>query len=389
MTDKAVILGPGKDKAVRNRHHWIFSGAVHHLPACEPGDILPVLSFEGDRLGSAYFNPRCSIIGRMLAFDETPPLEALAAALERASVLRRSFLDAETNAVRIVNGEGDDCPGLIVDRYADTLVVQISTFGMDRLRDFILDELTRLWNPRSIHEKSNLPSRREEGLPSREGPVRGELAGKVEILESGLRFFVDIKESQKTGFYLDQREMRLLVRRLSGGRRVLNAFAYTGGFTVAALAGGAREADSVDISAKAVALARENCILNGFEGPHLGFFAADVFEFLRARPLDYDLIVLDPPAFAKRQGEVMAACRGYKDIHRLVFAKAPDGALVMSFSCSHFVGETLFQQVVFQAARETGRRVRILERHRQAFDHPVNIFHPESEYLKGLLLHVG
>lgn len=390
MDDGAVILHPGKDKAVRNRHPWIFSGAVRRLPDLEPGEIRSVRSAEGELLGSAYFNPRASIIGRLLAFGPAPPLPALAASLRRAVDLRRSFFEGpETTAFRLVNGEGDDCPGLVVDRYADVLVVQVSTLGMDRLKDFVLDELQALLAPRSIYEKSNLPSRREEGMPSHEGPLRGAPLEPVEVREDGLRFLVDIPASQKTGLYLDQREMRRLARALAPGRRLLNAFSYTGGFTVAALAGGAARADSVDASARAVAAARDNCRRNGFEGPRLGFVEADVFEFLRREALDYDLVVLDPPAFAKHKSDVMAACRGYKDLHRLVFGKVPDGALVLTFSCSRFVDETLFGQVVFQAAAEAGRSVRIVQRHRQAFDHPVSVFHPESDYLKGLVLRVG
>jgi 23S rRNA (cytosine1962-C5)-methyltransferase len=390
MDENAVILQPGKDKAVRNRHPWIFSGAVRRLPPLEPGEIRPVLAADGAFLGSAYFNPRTSIVGRMLAFDQTPPLDALRNSLRRAAALRRAFFGENgASACRLVNGEGDDCPGLIVDRYADLLVLQISTLGLERLKDLVLEELEALYAPRAIYEKSNLPSRREEGLPPREGPLRGETPEAVEILEDGLKLLVDIAAGQKTGFYLDQREMRRLLRRLALGRRVLNAFSYTGAFTVAALAGGAVAADSVDASAKAVAAARDNCLRNGFAADRLGFIEADVFEFLRRESLAYDLIILDPPAFAKHKSEVNAACRGYKDLHRLVFEKAPEGALVMTFSCSRFVEERLFGQVVFQAALEAGRRVRILQRHHQAFDHPVSVYHPESDYLKGLLLHVG
>jgi 23S rRNA (cytosine1962-C5)-methyltransferase len=386
--DGGVILHKGKDKALRNRHPWIFSGAVRRLPPFEDGDILAVYSAEGDFLGSGYFNSRCSILGRMLAFDRTPPLEALETSLRRAVARRAPFFDERTTGYRLVNGEGDDCPGLVADFYAGVLVVQFSTLGMDRLREFVLDRLAGIVSPEAIYEKSNLPSRREEGLPSGEGWLRGGPLKTVEILEDGLRFAVDIPDSQKTGFYLDQREMRRMARALARGRRVLNAFSYTGGFTVAALAGGAAAADSVDLSVRAVELAAENCRRNGFEGPGLGFFTADVFDFLRDHPLDYDLVVLDPPAFAKRKSEVMGACRGYKDIHRLVFQKVPGGALILTFSCSHFVDEPLFRQVVFQAAREADRGVRILQRHHQALDHPVNIYHPESEYLKGFVLAV-
>jgi 23S rRNA (cytosine1962-C5)-methyltransferase len=259
---------------------------------------------------------------------------------------------------------------------------------MDRLKPWLLEILDRLIAPRAILEKSNLPSRKEEGMAPFEGLLRGSAPDSLEIREYGLRFRVDLAASQKTGFYLDQRENRAWIRRLAPGRRVLNAFCYTGGFTVAALAGGAAAVESVDISARAVDLARMNAALNGFDGPENVFIAGDVFDVLHDRALNFNLVVLDPPAFAKRKGEVMAACRGYKDIHRIVFQKVPDSSLVLTFSCSYFVDEKLFRQVIFQAAGEAGRRVRILGRHHQAADHPINVFHPEGDYLKGFLLHV-
>jgi len=386
--EDAAVLQPGKDKPVRNRHPWIFSGAIRSLPEFENGGILPVLAADGEFLGHAYFNRDTSIAGRMLNFDRIPALEALAANLDAAVALRRRFLGPETTACRLVNGEGDGVPGLVADIYGDALVLQISTLGMDRLKPFVLDHLTRRLAPRSVYEKSRLPSRREEGLPMFDGPLQGETAGTVEVLENGLRFRVDIVHGQKTGFYLDQREMRAFFGRLAAERRVLNAFAYTGGFSVYAFAGGAASVDSVEASDRAAALARVNCALNGFGEKPGRFLAADVFEFIRAEPLDYDLVVLDPPAFAKKKTEVVQACRGYKDIHRIVFQKVPAGSLVLTFSCSFFVDETLFRQVLFQAAREASRGVRILQRHHQAFDHPLNIYHPESDYLKGFLLEV-
>ncbi|MBM3294452.1 MAG: class I SAM-dependent rRNA methyltransferase [Candidatus Aminicenantes bacterium] len=388
MTE-AVVLKPGRDKSVRRRHPWIFSGAVAALPNFEDGDVLPVRAADGALLGHAYFNKASSIVGRMLNFDGLPPLEALGASLERAIALRRRLFDPGENAWRVVNGEGDGVPGLVVDRYADVLVLQVSTLGAERLKAFFVEILEKGLEPRTILERSNLPSRKEEGLASTEGCLRGDDVEAVDIIESGLRFRVGFVRSQKTGFYLDQRENRSLVRSRAAGRRVLNVFSYTGGFTVAALAGGAAAVDSVDISEKALDLARTNCRLNGSDGPGLGFFAADAFEFLRGRDLAaYDFFVLDPPAFAKRKSEVVGACRGYKDLHRLVFRGAPPGALVLTFSCSYFVEEGLFRQVIYQGAAEAGRRVRILHRHRQSPDHPVNVFHPEGDYLKGFLLYV-
>lgn len=386
---QAVVLKAGKEKSLARRHHWIFSGAVRSLPDFEDGAVLAVRDAGGSHLGYGYFNRRASIIGRMLSFDETPAVQALEDALRRAVTLRRSLLEPESDAYRVVNGEGDGVPGLVADRYGDVLVLQVSTLGLDRLKSVVVETLAELLSPRTILERSNLPSRKEEGLAPAEGLLRGEEAEAVEISERGLRFRVEFTRSQKTGFYLDQRENRSLVKSRASGRRLLNAFSYSGGFTVAALAGGAAAADSVDISPKAVELAGLNCRLNGFEGNALGFFAEDVFDFLRRRDLSaYDFIVLDPPAFAKHKSEVVAACRGYKDIHRLVLKGARPGALVLTFSCSYFVDEKLFRQVVFQGAAEAGRRVRILERHRQSLDHPVNIYHPEGDYLKGFLLYV-
>ncbi len=386
---RALILKPGKEKPILNRHHWIFSGAVRSIPeTAEDGSILPVVSASGEPLGHAYINRKCSILGRMVNFDERPPLDALAETIGRAVALRDGLFDAGTNAVRLINGEGDAVPGLIADRYADVLVLQVSTLGMERLKPFVLDRLRDLTSSRTIYERSNAASRREEGLASAEGVLHGPAVETVEILEDGLRFVVDVVRSQKTGLYLDQREMRRLVRTLAPKKRVLNAFSYTGGFTVHALAGGALSAVSVDASEAAVALAAKNVGLNGFPAAPADFVVADVFAYVRERPLDFNLVILDPPAFAKKKGEVVAACRGYKDLNRIVIQKVPPGTLVLTFSCSFFVEESLFRQVLFQAAREAGRTVRILERHRQAHDHPINIYHPESEYLKGFLLHV-
>ena len=384
-----VILKPGKDKAVRNRHHWIFSGAVQSLPDFENGSILAVRSATGDILGHAYFNRVSSIIGRMVSFGKTAPEDAIRQSIERAVSLRRRFFDpAVTNAYRLVNAEGDLLPGLTADVYGDVLVLQVATLGMDKLKPLVLDLLVTALKPRSVYEKSDLPARREEGLPDFEGTIQGEPVGRVRILEEGLPFLVDIVRSQKTGFYLDQREMRRLARDFARGRQVLNAFSYTGAFSVYALKGGAVRADSVDSSESAIALAQENFELNGLPSDAGVFFTADVFQFLRDPDLDYDFIILDPPAFAKRKTDVVQACRGYKDINRLAIQKVRPQGLIMTCSCSHFVDEKLFQQVVFQAAGEAGRRVRIIQRHRQALDHPVNIFHPETEYLKGFLLYV-
>lgn len=386
--DKSVVLRKNRDKAIKNRHHWIFSGAVKSMPEFEDGSILPVKSFEGEFLGTAYFNRKCSIIGRMVSFDETPPLKAIEQNIERAVAYRGVYLKDKTNAYRLVNGEGDMLPGLVVDRYADVLVIQITTLGMERLKPFIIEILLKNLRPQTIYEKSNLPARHEEGLGDFEDFLYGKKIEVVEILENGMSFLVDIVHSQKTGFFLDQREMRQLVRSLSKDRRVLNCFAYTGGFTVSALKGGAQQVDSVDTSERAMELARENVKLNRLKVKGNGFYIKDVFTFLRECGSSYDFIILDPPAFAKKKADVVQACRGYKDINRLAMQKALPRSLLLTFSCSFFVDEPLFQTVVFQAAQEAGRNARIIQKHHLAYDHPVNIYHPESDYLKGFLLYL-
>ena len=385
----AVVLKPGRDKAVRNRHHWIFSGAVRDLPDFEDGAVLPVRSAGGELLGHAYLNHKSAIIGRMIAFGTEPPDTAVRSSLERALALRKAFFDpASSNAFRLVNAEGDGLPGLIADLYDDVLVLQIATLGMEKLKPLVLEVLQGTVRPRAILEKSDLPARREEGLEPFEAALLGEPVDRVRILEAGVPYWVGLAGGQKTGFYLDQRESRRLVRETASGRRVLNTFSYTGSFSVSALLGGAIRADSVDSSEEALALAQENFELNGLASDAGLFFTADVFEFLREPALDHDYIILDPPAFAKKRTDVVAACRGYKDINRLAFQRVRTPGFVLTFSCSHFVDEALYQQVVFQAAHEAGRRVRILQKHRQAFDHPVNIYHPETAYLKGFLLYV-
>jgi 23S rRNA (cytosine1962-C5)-methyltransferase len=388
MKERAVILKKNRDKPIRHRHHWIFSGAVQSLPEFEDGDILPVLSNEGEFLGSAYFNRKSAIIGRMLCFDRTPVRQSIEQSLLGAIAMRKELVEPAGSAQRLVNGEGDGLPGLVVDRYGDVLVIQVATLGMEKLKPVILGHLLAALSPRSIYERSDLPTRREEGLPEFQGHLYGEKVDNVEIVEDGLRFLVEIPGSQKTGFYLDLREMRGLVRSLAGGRRVLNCFCYTGGFSVAALAGGASCVDSVDSSEPAISLAKRNLTLNGFSGDENRLVVADVFEFLRRELPAYDFIILDPPAFAKKKADIVPACRGYKDINRLALSKIGPRGLLLTLSCSHFVDEILFQQVIFQSAAEAGRGVRVIQRHRLAYDHPINLFHPESEYLKALLLYV-
>lgn len=379
----SVILKPGKEKSVLQRHPWIFSGAISERPIHKPGEILGVHSFGGSFLGSAYFHPTNSIAGRMISFNDQNPYQALEEKLKESINLRQALMPHE-EAKRLVNGEGDQIPGLIIDQYRDVLVIQIHTAGMDLLRDFILNFLVKTLNPKTIYEKSTGPSRYLEGLIECKQLLYGENLSEITIHEQGIPITVSFINSQKTGFFLDQRQMRKKVLELSKNRTVLNCFAYTGGFSLAALKGGALHVDSVEISQEACEMGRKN----NFDLQRHHIIQEDVFHFLEKNTLSYDFVILDPPAFAKKRSDLVQACRGYKELHRKVFQKIPSHSVVLTSSCSSYMNQQLFQQVIFQAAYETKRNIRIIQRHEQALDHPVCLFHPEGDYLKSLLLYI-
>lgn len=383
-----VFLKKNKEKAIKQKHHWIFSGAIISMPKITAGEILKVCSHDGKMLGFGYFNPKSSLIGRMISYGEEPYLESLKNALARAVMMRKQLIDQKTTGYRLINGEGDEIPGLIVDNYAGFLVMQIGTQGIENLKPWLVDQLWNLMPCKGIYEKSLGSSRKEEGMAAQENHLKGELVTEVLIKENDLQFIVNPQEGQKSGFFLDQRLMRQQIKHYAFNKKVLNCFCYTGGFSAYALAGGAQFVDSVDISQKAVALAERNMSLNSFEKDRYEMHCADVFEFLRHRQLDYQLVILDPPAFAKKKQEVMQACRGYKDINRLAMQKMPAGSLLLTCSCSYHVDEKLFQQVLFQAALEAGRHIKIIGKHALAADHPINIYHPEMDYLKSFLLYI-
>lgn len=387
---RVATLKPGKEKPIKARHHWIFSGAVASLPTdLEDGEILSVEDSKGNFLGKSYWNRHSSIMGRMISFEDKPTSETLLERLQQALTMRQSILNPlQTNAFRLINGEGDALPGLTVDIYGNVAVLQISTLGMERLKETIVMHLKALLPLEAIYEKSTVPSRNEEGLKDAKGLLFGKLPEQIVVKEYGHSFLVDIENGQKTGFFLDQREMRQLVKEHAQGKHVLNTFGYSGGFSVYALAGGAQHVETVDISAQALSLADKNLALNGFSKERCTATCEDVFEFLRKRDVLTDFVILDPPAFAKKKKHVIPACRGYKDINRLVMQKLPPNSLLLTCSCSYFIPEDLFQKVVFQAACEANRFVRILARHRLAADHPLNLHHPEGDYLKSFLLYV-
>nr|WP_290666436.1 class I SAM-dependent methyltransferase [Ardenticatena sp.] len=388
---RTITLKPRREKSVRHRHPWLFSGAIAHAEA-EAGDIVDILDHRGRWLARGYYNPASQIAVRLLTFDPDEQVDATfwRRRLERAFARRRApLIPNETTAYRLVNAESDGLPGLIVDRYGDFFVLQSLTLGIERHKATIVDALAELATPRGIYERSDEDVRRLEGLLPTAGTLWGETPPTpLRISEHGLAFWVDIAHGHKTGFYLDQRDNRALAQRLAAGRRVLNCFSYTGGFTVAALAGGATATISVDSSAGALTLARENIALNGFDNADNTFIEGNVFEILRAfrdRGEQFDLIVLDPPKFAYTRQQIESAARGYKDINRLALLLLAPGGILMTFSCSGLVSAELFQQIVFSAALDAKRETHIVARMTQASDHPVALTFPESAYLKGLV----
>ena len=390
MNYPIIILNPGKEKALKNFHQWIFSGAIDKSDDFQDGDILEVQSSKGEFLAYGYFNKRNSLAGRIISFEKKDPLIVIENNIRKALSLRKDFFDEKiTNAYRLINAEADNLPGLIVDKYNEVLVLQITTLGMEKLKNHIISILKKESGIQTFYEKSSAPSRREEGLSDFQGLLFGEDVSEVEILENKMKFIVDIKNSQKTGFYLDQREMRDFIRKFSKGKKVLNCFSYSGGFTLAALYGKAKYVHSVEISDTALSLLQRNLLLNDFDDKNNSCYKEDVFKFLRAQDLtEYDLIILDPPAFVKRKSELYQAMRGYKDINLQVFKKVKPGTLVLTSSCSHYVDEKTFQMLIFEAAKDAKRNVKILQKHHLAFDHPINIYHPEGEYLKSLFLQI-
>jgi 23S rRNA (cytosine1962-C5)-methyltransferase len=393
MSDQFPILRlkPDREVHLHNRHHAIFQAVVAEYPKVEDGAIVEVRSAKGAFLCYAHLNRKAYICGRAIAWRQGDPLAQVEQAIRKSIALREIFFRGpETTAFRLVNAEGDGIPGLIVDRYDDVLCVQMTTLGMDRMRDWIVGILVDACKPRGIYEKSTSPARKKEGIDAKEGWIHGGGSTQVVVTERGMQIRIELAGGQKTGLFLDQREMRALVRELAPGRTVLDICSYVGGFSLAALLGGALAADAVDYDADALREAQENIRRNGIEADRLGTYAEDAFVFLRRAhpPRAYDFVILDPPAFAKRSQDVEPAKKAYTDLNRLGMQALRRGGLLLTCSCSYQIDEPLFRTIVFHAARQAGKSVRILQHHRHAVDHPVNLFHPETDYLKSLLLWV-
>lgn len=406
-TMPAITLKPGREKPVRQGHPWIFSGAIQSLPSpsaagggAADGDLVAVLDSRGTWLAQGYLNRRSQIQVRILSWDQAEAIDDdfWRGRLAQAITARQDLAGASppTTAYRLINAENDYLPGLTVDRYADYLVLQSGTLGMDRYKARLAQMLAEMTGCTGVIERSEVALRREEGLGSATGVLVGaQPDGPVRVWEAGLRFWVDLLGGQKSGFYTDQRENRGQVAALCRGKRMLNAFSYTGGFGVHALAAGAAHVVNVDSSVEALTLGEENLRLNGFDpdGPACESIAGDLFQILRAwrdEPEEhpFDVIVLDPPKFAHNKQAVSSALRGYKDINLLAMNLIQPGGILATFSCSGLVSPDLFQKVIFGAAVDAGRQVQILAWLHQSSDHPTAITFPEGAYLKGLLCRV-
>lgn len=427
----SLILKSGRDRSILNRHPWVFSGAVKQEPSARNGEIVQVCDNHGKVLGYGFYSPKSQIRCRMFHFEETgkkksggafssgaffsgassaasspgtrasgiasntAPLSKdyfgkayWAGKLNAALQLRRSLLaGSETTCYRLLHAEGDFLPGIIADVYGPVVVVQILNKGMEEVFPHIEAALSAAgFNHIYLKQKENTGFLEEVSLTR--GWRTPAVNMPIEVKENGLRFNVDVEAGQKTGFFLDQRDNRELTREVSHGRKVLNAFSYTGAFSVYALAGGAEEVHSVDVSKEAIALAEQNVALNDPKARHTGV-VSDCFDYLKTTQEDYDLIILDPPAFAKNARAVPNATRGYKELNLSALRKIRPGGLLFTYSCSQNITSDLFRKVVFGAAVDSGREVRIIRQLSQSDDHPIDICHPEGEYLKGLMLHVS
>ncbi|MBN1820103.1 MAG: class I SAM-dependent rRNA methyltransferase [Prolixibacteraceae bacterium] len=389
----SVILKSGKDQSVKRFHPWVFSGAIKKITgSVNEGDIVSVYSNKDEFLGLGHYQVG-SIAVRIFSFEEKIPDQAFwKEKIKRAIEIRKNIgliNNIETNTFRLVNAEGDGMPGMIIDFYNGVAVTQMHSIGMYKIKDQIVEALKESLGDLlvAIYDKSSKTIPYKSDIIAEDKFLWGKSA-PVEVLEYGLKFNVDWEQGQKTGFFIDQRENRRLVQEYSKGRDVLNMFCYTGGFSFFALKGGARMVHSVDSSAKAIDLTNENIRLNFPEKDQHEAFAADGFEFLKDIKGKYDLIILDPPAFAKHRDTLSRALQGYKRINTRAFEQIRPGGILFTFSCSQVVTKEKFREAVFSAAAISGRKVRILHQLTQPADHPVDIYHPEGEYLKGLVLYV-
>ncbi len=389
----ALILKPGREKSILHHHPWIFSGAINRINGDpNPGEIVDIISSKGEKIARGAYSHKSQIKSRIWTWnlEEDINAEFLKERLKKAINGRKGLISSDNfNAFRLVHAESDGFPGLIVDKYADVIVIQILSWGVEVWRDVIVNHLIQLTNVNTIYERSEVEMRKLEGLPIREGLVWGnDIKTEVEIIEHGVRYLVDVKKGHKTGFYLDQKINRRNIQDYSYGKEVLDCFSYTGGFTINALLGGAKEVTSLDSSEEVLSLAERNLLLNRLDQTKVEIISADIFKQLRIyrdQSRQFDVIVLDPPKFAHSRYQAQKASRGYKDINLLAFKLLRSEGILFTFSCSGGITRGLFQKIVSGAALDAGVEVQIIEQLSQSSDHPIALNFPEGEYLKGLV----
>ena len=386
-----VFLKKGREGPILRGHPWIFSGAIEKTePDSEGAAVADVFDSRGNWLARGLYNPNSQIRVRVLTWEkEEIDSSFFSCRFSRAAALRGKLVSQFTNSYRVVNGEGDFLPGLVVDRYGDFLICQFFTAGIDKLKAVVVEALSILFKPKGIYERSEGGVRDEERLMPSVGVLAGEEPPElVRIEENHISFFVDVRKGQKTGFFLDQRDNRALLSSLAPDMRVLNCFAYTGGFAAYALKAGAKRVLSVESSKPALELAKQSFNLNGFSVGEKDLRRADAFAYLKSCTEEFDIIVLDPPSLAHKRGDVAAAAGSYKFLNLHALRLLNPGGLLLTFCCSQHLSLDLFQKIIFGAAVDAGRRVQLLKRLGHPPDHPVSLHHPEGEYLKGLLLKV-
>jgi 23S rRNA (cytosine1962-C5)-methyltransferase len=384
-----LYLKADREGPVKRRHPWVMSGSVSHVTNDpQPGDTVLVVSASGDELGVASYSPFSTIRARMWSFDPTTVVdESFVGDLVTTSVERREWYPGLESTARLVFGDADGLPGLVVDRYGDVVVMQITAVGVEKWRDVVADLLFALPGVNCVYERSDGDDRKREGLDERVGVARGSLPSEVFARENGFTFAVDVESGHKTGFYIDQRNARTLIPQLAVGARVLNVFGYTGSFSVIANRSGAESVTTIDSSAPSLELTRLNARLNDTDpGELIVGDAGEQLRRMRDRRAEFDLIILDPPKFAPTQKNLDRASRAYKDVNLLGAKLLAPGGRLLTFSCSGAVSIDLFQKIVAGAALDAKRSLSIVQRLGQPVDHPVLLSYPESEYLKGLLL---